>query len=249
MNIKLLLFALTILALLFPACDSNQENLGSEKLRELIFQALDRNEEANVKLKGLIDPELISGIDFNSIRIDSGYVNKKYYFSVLLEYSDPLLNRFAIYDDQLRLYLIDKSLNGNLSAEWAEKDNRHFVFVQERFLTKDILNIDRLSIYEMYDTTAGLVYRSISKFVKDKNTSTQTIENISSDFIATKILVNLRSNIINQIDTFYFNSDSRKYLSSINLFDDFVKQEIEDFSWFITKQQIPSSDLKNSPLP
>jgi hypothetical protein len=200
-------------------------------------------------LKGLIDAELISRIDFNSIRIDSGYVNKKYYYSVLLEYYDPLLNRFAIYDDQFRLYLIDKSLNGNLSAEWAEKDNRHFVFVQERFLTKDVLNIDRLSIYEVYDSTAGLVYRSISSFTNDKNTSTQTIENISSDFIATKISVNFHSSIINQTDTFYFNSDNRKYLSSINLFDDFVQQEIEDFRWIITKPQIPSIDLKNSPLP
>jgi hypothetical protein len=246
---KLLLIALTILAFPFPACDSNEENLRSENLRELILQALDRNQEANVKLKGLIDIELISRNDFNSIRIDSGYVNKKYYYSVLLEYSDPLLNRFAIYDNHLRLYLIDKSLNGNLSAEWAEKDNRHFVFVQEKFLTKDVLNIDRLSIYEVYDTTAGLVYRSISSFTKDKNTSTQTIENIASDFIATKISVNLHSNIINQTDTFYFNSDSKKYLSPIDLFDDFVKQEIEDFKGIITKPQIPSIDLKNSPLP
>jgi len=249
MIIKLLLFALTILTLLFSACGPSDENLNSTNLHETILQALDRNQEANVKLKGLIDTELISRIDFNSIRIDSGYVNKKYYYSVLLEYSDPLLNRFAIYDDQFRLYLIDKSLNGNLSAEWAEKDNRHFVFVQERFLTKDVLNIDRLSIYEVYDSSAGLVYRSISRFVKDKNTSTQIIENISSDFIATKIAVNFNSNIINQTDTFYFNSDSRKYFSSINLFDDFVKQEIENFRWIMTKPQIPSSDLKNSPLP
>lgn len=240
---KLLLFALTILAFLFSACGPSDENLNSEQLRELILQALDRNEEANVKLKGLIDVELINRNDFNSIRIDSGYVNKKYYYSVLLEFADPLLNRFAIYDDQVRLYLIDKSLNGNLSAEWAEKDNRHFVFVQERFLTKDVLNIDRLSIYEVYDSTAGLVYRSVSRLVKDKNTSTQTIENISPDFIATKISVNIHSNIVSQTDTFYFNSASRKYLSSINLFDDFVKQEIEDFIWIITRPQIPSNPL------
>ena len=246
---KLFLFALTILMLLFPACGPSDENLNSENLRELILQALNRDEEANVKLKGLIDEELISRIDFNSIRIDSGYVNKKYYYSVLLEYSDPLLNRFAIYDDQFGLYLIDKSLNGNLSAEWAEKENRLFVFLQERFLTKDVLDIDRLSIYEIYDTTAALIYRSISRFTKEKNTSTQTIENISSDFIATKISVNVHSTIINQTDTFYFNSVSRKYLSSINLFDDFVKQEINDFRWVIIKPQIPSIDLKNSPLP
>ena len=246
---KLILSASAILALVFSACSPNDENLNSAKLRELVLQAIDRNQEASVELKGLVDAELISRKDFNNIRIDSGLVNNKYYYSVLLEYFDPLLNRFAIYDDQLRLYLIDKSLNGNLSAQWTEKENRNFVFVQERFLTKDVLNIDRLSIYEVYDSTAGLVYRSISRLVKDKNISTQTIENISTDFIVTKISVRTNSNVINQTDTFYFDSDSRKYLSSKNLYNDYVKQEIDDFRWITTKPQIPAGNLDDNPHP
>jgi hypothetical protein len=246
---KLILFALAIFALTFSACSTGEEKLNSAKLRELIVDAIDRNHEANTELKGLIDPELISRKDFNSLRIDSGLVNNKFYYSVLLEYFDPLLNRFAIYDDELRLYLIDKSLNGNLTAQWTDKENRNFVFVQERFLTKDVLSIDRLSIYEVYDTTAGLIYRSISKLVKVKNTSIQTIENISADFIITKISGITDSKSINQIDTFYFYPGSREYLSSNNLFNNFVKQEINDFIWINTKPQIPSSDLKNNPQP
>jgi hypothetical protein len=239
---KLILFVLTILALTFSACSSGEEKLNSAMLRELIAQAMDGNREANVELKGLVDTELMSRKDFNSLRIDSGLVNNKYYYSVLLEYFDPLLNRFAIYDDQLRLYLIDKSLNGNLSAQWTAKENRNFVFVQERFLTKDVLSIDRLSIYEVYDTTAGLIYKSISRLVKGKNISTQTIENISVDFIITKISGIADSKSINQIDTFYFYAGSKEYLSSNNLFNNFVKQEIDDFIWINTKPQIPSSN-------
>jgi hypothetical protein len=246
---KLILFALAIFALTFSACNPSGEKLNSSKLRELIAQAMDRNREARLELKGLVDADLISRKDFNSLRIDSGLVNNKFYYSVLLEYFDPLLNRFAIYDDELRLYLIDKSLNGNLSAQWTAKENRNFVFVQERFLTKDVLSIDRLSIYEVYDTTAGLVYRSISKLIKDKNTSTQTIENISADFIITKISGIAGSKSINQIDTFYFYASSREYLSTKDLFNNFVTQEIDDFIWINTKPQIPSSDFKNNPLP
>lgn len=246
---KLILFVLALFALAFSACSPGEEKLNSAKLRELITQAMDRNREASIELKGLVDPELISRKDFNSLRIDSGLVKNKYFYSVLLEYFDPVLNRFAIYDDELRLYLIDKSLNGNLSAQWTAKENRNFVFVQERFLTKDVLSIDRLSIYEVYDTTAGLIYRSISKLVKDKNISTQTIENISADFIITKISGITDSKSINQIDTFYFYASNREYLSSNNLFNNFVKQEIDDFIWINTKPQIPSSDLKNNPQP
>jgi hypothetical protein len=241
---KLILIVLAIFVLAFSACSPGEEKLNSVKLRELIVRAMDRNREANIELKGLVDPELISRKDFNSLRIDSGLVKNKYYYSVLLEYFDPLLNRFAIYDDELRLYLIDKSLNGNLSAQWTAKENRNFVFVQERFLTKDVLSIDRLSIYEVYDTTAGLIYRSISKLVKDKDTSTQTIENISADFIITKISGMADSKPINQIDTFYFYASNREYLSTKDLFNNFVKQEIDNFIWINTKPQIPSSDLK-----
>jgi len=246
---KLILYAFAILAFVFSACSTSDENLNSAKLRSLVLQALDRNQEASVELKGLVDPKLISRKDFNSIRIDSGLVNRKYYYSVLLEYFDPLLNRFAIYDDELRLYLIDKSLNGNLSVEWAEKDGRYFVFLQERFLTKDVLNLDRLSIYEVYDTTAGLVYRSVSRFVKDKNTSTQIIEKISADFLVTKISGKTDLKVINQADTFYFYPNSKKYLSSKNLFNNFVKQEIENFNWNITKLQIPAGILDDNTLP
>jgi hypothetical protein len=246
---KLLLSALAILTLAFSACSSNDDNLNSAKLRELVLQALDGNHEANVELKGFIDREIISRKDFNSITIDSGYINKKYYFSVLLEYFDPLLNRFAIYDNKLRLCLIDKSLNGNLSAEWIAKENRNFVFVQEKFLTKDVLNIDRLSIYEVDNSTADLVYRSISKLVRDKTMSSQTIEKITTDFIVTKISGKTDLNSINQTDTFYFDSDSRKYLSSKNLFNNFVKEEITDFRWIITKPQIPAENFNDNALP
>jgi hypothetical protein len=245
---KLLLIAIAFFTLAFSACSSDDENLNSAKLRELVLQSLDGNYEANVKLKGFIDPEIMRRKDFNSIRIDSGYINKKYYYSVLLEYFDPLLNRFAIYDNQLRLCLIDKSLNGNLSAEWIAKENRSFVFVQERFLTKDVLTIDRLSIYEVYDSTADLIYRSISKLVKDKKTSSQTIEKITTDFIVTKVSGKTDVNVINQTDTFYFYANSRKYLSSKNLFNNFVKQEIEDFRWVITKPQIPAEYFENIAL-
>lgn len=239
---KLILFVFAIFALTFSACSAGEDKLNSTMLRELIAQAMVGNREANVELKGLIDTDLISRKDFNSLRIDSGLVNNKYFYSVLLEYSDPLLNRFAIYDDEFRLYLIDKSLNGNLNAHWTDKDNRNFVFVLERFLTKDVLSIDRLSIYEVYDTTAGLIYRSISRLVKDKITSTQTIENITADFIITKISGIAGSKTINQIDTFYFYASSKEYLSSNNLFNNFVKQEIDDFIWINTKPQIPSSN-------
>lgn len=240
--IKLLFYVIIVFTFALSACSTGNDKLNSARLRELILEALNKNHDANVALKGLIDAELINRKDFNNIRIDSGYINKKYCYSVLLEHFDPSLNRFAIYDDQLRLYLIDKSLNGNLSLQWIEKENRNFIFLQERFLTKDVLSIDRLSIYELYDTTAGLVYRSISRLVKENNIYSQTIESISMDFIITKISGITDSKAIAETDTFYFLKPDMKYLSTKDLFNNFVKKEVEDFRWITIKPQIPSKE-------
>lgn len=239
---KLLFFVFILITFALSACGTGNDKLNSARLRELILQALNKNHNANVELKGLIDAELINRKDFNSIRIDSGYINRKYFYSVLLEHFDPSLNRFALYDDQLHLYLIDKSLNGNLSVEWIEKESRNFIFLQERFLTKDVLSIDRFSIYEVYDTSAGLVYRSISKLVKENNIYSQTIESISPEFIITKISGITDSKAIAETDTFYFLKQDMKYLSTKDLFNNFVKKEIEDFIWITIKPQIPSKE-------
>lgn len=239
---KLLFFVFILITFALSACETGNDKLNSARLRELILKALNKNHDANVELKGLIDAELINRKDFNSIRIDSGYINSKYFYSVLLEHFDPSLNRFALYDDQLHLYLIDKSLNGNLSVEWIEKESRNFIFLQERFLTKDVLSIDRLSIYEVYDTSAGLVYRSISKLVKENIIYSQTIELISPEFIITKISGITDSKAIAETDTFYFLKQDMKYLSTKDLFNNFVKKEIEDFRWITIKPHIPSKE-------
>jgi len=238
---KLLLSAFIVFAITLTGCNSNNdEPANGAKLRALVIQALEGNYEANLSLKGMLDNQHIGRKDFNSLRIDSGKVNNKYYYSVLLEYFDPLLNLFAVYDSHLRLYLIDKSLNGNLSVEWSEKGNRNFILVQERFLTKDVLNIDRLSICEVYDTTVGIIYRSLSRLVRDKDTSYQSVENISDNFIVTKMRGSEDPEINNKPDTFYFNINSKKYFSKRNLFNNYVKQEIKDFRWITTKPQIPT---------
>ena len=243
---KFFFTVLTVFTLVFLACSSDSNQKSRPNLRKLIIEAIAGESNANVQLQGLISTDHIGNTDFNQLQIDSLFANGKYYYSVLLEYFDPTLNLFAIYDDNLQFYLMDKSLNGYLNSEWVELDRRKFVFVQERFLTKDVLNIYRFSIYEVYDTTAGLVYRSISRFVNDKDTSTQTIEKISPDFILTKISLKTNSKVTNQVDTFYFNSDLGTYLSKKDLFNSFVKKEMDDFEWIISKPQIPATDLKKS---
>lgn len=235
---KLLITILTLAAILITGCGTDENHIDKSDLETLINDALSGDQEANVKLQGLISQNHIGKKDYNQLSIDELKTDDKTYYSVLLEYYDPRLNLFAIYDDNLKFYLLDKSLNGYLNSKWVENGTRKFVFVQERFFTKDILSVDRLSIYEVGNNTASMVYRSLSRFVKDNDLSYQRVESVTQNYILTKLVGAKESGINNKLDTFYFNSDSKKYLSKVNRFENYVNQEIKNFMWNTTKPQI-----------
>ena len=235
---KFLLTVLTLSALLIAGCGSGNERIDKSDLENLITEAIDGDQDANVKLQGLLTSKHIGKDDYNQLFIDELKTNDKIYYSVILEYFDPRLNVFAIYDENLNFYILDKSLNGYLNSEWSEIGTRKFVFLQERFFTKDVLSIDRLSIYELKEKNASLVYRSLSRFVKDNALSYQRVESITKDYILTKTNGPIDSRINNQLDTFYFKPESRKYLSKDNLFDNYVRQEVTSFIWATSKPQV-----------
>ena len=245
---KFFFAVIALSAFVFSGCSSDREQVNQSELRKLIIEAIAGDTDANVKLQGFLSTKHIGKSDYNQLYIDDLNIGDQHFYSILLEYFDPSLNLFAICDSYLNFYLLDKSLNGYLSSEWAEMGTRKFVFLQERFLTKDVLSLDRLSIYEIYDESAELIYRSLSRFVKDNEISSQTIEIITKDFILTKMSGLNDPAINNQPDTFYFNSDSKKYLSKWNLFNKYVNQQIKEFSWITTKPQIPSDMLEEGTI-
>jgi hypothetical protein len=245
---------LTIALIIFVSCNQDTGEFNKSDLEQLITDAISGDQQANLKLHGLISKKHTNKKDINQIFVDELKSGNRTYFSVILEYPDPKLNLFAIYDNELNLYLIDKSLNGYLNSKLVENDSKKYVFLQEQFLTKDVLSIDRISIYEIKDNTAWLVYRVPSRFVKNNNLFYQRVETITDNFIITKIS-GLGSKITDiKVDTFYFNPDLKKYLSNNNLFENYVTAEINNFDTTISKSQIiapvveSENDITTKPL-
>ena len=239
--IHILLFAFLIL----NACSSDTGDVTKTDLEHLIKDAISGDHESNGKLQGLISSKHLGQNDFNQLFIDELKYGDKIYFSVILEYPDPSLNLFAIYDNKLNFYLLDKSLNGYLNSEWIENGQKKYVLLKEQFLTKDVLSIERASIYEVGDKTAWLIYRSPSRFVKDNNLAYQRVESINDDYIVTKITGTGTVMGEIKIDTFFYYASSKKYLSNNKLFENYVNQEINNFMWINTKPQL-TDDLSKS---
>ena len=229
--------------LLFAGCNlfnggpTGQYNSGS--IDKLIVKAINGNQECNNALSGLIDMRLPLLTDYNKLIVDSLQTRsgKIIYFS-LLTFPNPLYNRFAIYDGNLRAYLIDKSLNGYVNYKIDSTGDRVFIELDESFISKDILNIQRTSLYEIFDTTANLVFRNFTDLRTPDNDYFQSISEISRYRIKTSIGSSSQSEIFNKSDTFNWDTNNKEYVSLDSLFDKFVINLIDNFNISPAKPEI-----------
>lgn len=236
-----------ILLIIISGCE--QKNSGtSEEVNETIFKSLvasavDSNITANNKLSNLVDYPAVNKIDYNSINSGSIVINDVTYYYALLENPNPLFNRFAVYDSMLTPMLLDKSLNGNIFLDNIKAGEKDFIRINESYLSKDTLVLNRLTLYLINDSGVSLSFKTHTRFSKPETEYFQDIVEISDTLIRTKIKSSNRSAINNNEDNFVFDSALNNYSSSQNIFDNFVKKEIEDFSFGIVKQQIADTTL------
>ena len=212
--------------------------LTGSSLQELVVNASNGNKKANDSLSILMDLQMGENNLYNSLKVDSFYLDSIKYFSVLLEYPNPLYNRLAIYDVTTNCYLIDKSLNGKLTSEIMDVQNLKFLKVIERFISKDTLSVSRVSLYKKIDDAFNLVYRSFAELKTLKNHFYQTINFISEDTIKTQILTQKKYRLDAKDDIFTFNRMEKLYRSNLSLFDSLVIKEITNFDFETKKPQI-----------
>lgn len=210
--------------------------LSGNALQVMVLNATNGDKKANDSLSGLIDLQMEEINLYNSLEIDSFYLDRIKYFSVLIESPNPVYNRLAIYDSTTNCYLIDKSLNGKLSFEIMDLHDLKLLKVIERFISKDTLSLTRVSLYGKINNSINLVYRSFTELKTLKNHFYQTIHFISEDTIKTQIFIPKKYKLAAG-DVFVYNHANKEYHSSQSLFDSLVYRETADFNFEIQKPQ------------
>lgn len=208
---------------------AEQMVITGNSLKALIVKASNGNAKANDSLSGLFNLELTQNNSFNSIKIDSFFLDTTKYFFVLLEYTDPIYNRLAIYDVNTNCYLIDKSLAGKFSFDVINLSGLTLMKTVERFNTKDTLGLTRLSFYRKIDDSFDLVYRSFAELKTPKGIFNQTIFLITSDTIKTRILVPKKYKLKSKEVLFLFNDSLKTYQSEESVFDSLVHKEVTNY--------------------
>lgn len=180
---------------------------------------------ANDTVSTLLDLSLYANNSYNKLKIDSLILPSGKYFTILLEYSNPVNNKFGIYDDTLKTLLLDRSLYGELGENIISINSQKFIKVNEGFTVKDIYEISRLSLYRVRNDSANLIFRTFTRLKEPGAVYTQEIIAITDSQIVTKIN-GTNENLSDKGDIFKFNHGSNSYLSKENLFTNFVKREL-----------------------
>ena len=245
-NLLIILFALLFLYSCFEESKEEEpEKVDGKILSKIVEDALWGSEKANFRLSGFVKPDTPPPDKYNQLKIDSVVTKEGIkFYSILIEYPNPLHNVLAVYDENLLLYLLDSSLNGNIVTQWKNISGKLYLIASENFVSKDILKLSRISLYRMINGNFYLVFHSFTKLDKAGKIYQQSIENIGDNNIVTRLSSNQKTNLANKKDTFNFNVSVHKYISEKDLFTNFVLNEIKSAKWFIEKPELKLETIK-----
>ncbi len=238
---KKILFPLTIVMLFFTGCSllgSKAKTIDANTLHKIVFRAITGDNSANDSLAGLINLSLPVSKSFNKFEIDSVVLNESIYYTVLLEFPNPLYNRFAVYDKLLNNYLLDRSLNGYIKLSPIHINDMKFFKIEEQFISKDVFKLERLSLYFIKPASVNLSLRIFTRLETPDEVYLQSISEISDDRIKTELSSSRFSSLSNKSDIYSFNNKLNAYKSDNAIFYNFITTQIENYIGATTKPML-----------
>lgn len=171
-----------------------------------------------------VDPRLI---ELNELVIDSISMgtNTKFYY-IILEARNPAFNLYAVIDNKMNVLMKDNSLNGNLTSQFQNINNRLFQIIQEFFTSKDTVKIQRTSFYEFHNSSVNLSFRTITAFNFGKSTVTSTINEFDDEKIRQNFSAINTPQFEFESDEFLFDSATKRYISENNYLRNFALDQI-----------------------
>lgn len=227
------LIIIFIIAVLLSGCKSSigsEEQRSISKLRQYIVSAISGDTTANRILSGLIDSDLPAKTEYNTLVIDSMKISgTKKFYNVLIQFDNPLFNRLAVYDADYNLLMLDQSLNGNISVSYS-KESGPYLKVVEGFISKDMINLKRLSLYKMDTTAVYLAFRTFLSMSKPDIFISQDIEQFTDEIIITNLTFPEHMINASKKDTFVFYPLENKFKSKHRTFDSLVIGQVNSYS-------------------
>lgn len=249
---KILLLFIISVCFTLSACKKNDhkiaaENTFLEKFTGLVNKAIEHDANANAQLSNLVDLNQQKVTYIKKI-IDTIRLNYRKYYYVLLEYNEPEYNRFAVYDEKLNMFMLDKSLNGEITIMPFFKDDAKFIGIEENYMSKSVYVLSRFSLYGDEPGSVRLVFRSFLSMFTPKYSVMQDFGKITRDTIYMKIKPSRNFALKNYptkdtVDIFVFDLAKYAFISQNNYVNNIVREEIA--SRVSTEEQINTVESRN----
>jgi len=199
------------------------------KISALIESALKGDKKANRELSGLLPDKLVNA-DYRKKIVDTISLSGKVVYYVMLQFTaNPVYNRLAIYNEDLNLLLLDKSLNGDIVVTPFLRDNLKFLSVDENYMYKNIFVMHRFSLYDFNEKDFKLKYRDYNLVFTPNyfiSPISQDILSLSKDTIKTTVSTPPSMGVRDTLDYYVFNKNEGKYISNKNLIKKIVDNEL-----------------------
>lgn len=214
------LFSIVIAFLIVTGCTDIKERVTREQLVNHIFNAAAGDKGANKLLSGLFTDRKLSE-KLPEITIDTLSFNGKTFYATAVRFPGETINRFALYDEYMNCYIIDRSLNGNMKISTLN-DPRCFT-LEENYFTNDSIELKRFSIYNGDGSVFNLSFRTFTMMRTADTVFRHNLENISADVIHTRISAPQFSGLNNFSDDYYYDRNLNKYhVGKAVYFDEFI---------------------------
>lgn len=243
---RIIILSFCLLLFTLISCKKQNPVISNEmdgvKIKILIEDALKGEQESLKRLEGLLTFIPAKENIYNKKVIDSIFINNKILYSIILEHPNPIYNLFAIIDKNLNLLLKDESLNGFLTANWKKSGSKVFAAVNEDFVSKDNIKLNRVSYYLIDPIWCDLVFRQFTHIKLFDKSISQVVTFFSDTLISTQTTGNLPKPSKKKNDYFRYNTEKNKYLSSNNYFDSLVVKIIREYEVELAESQITGNE-------
>jgi hypothetical protein len=231
--------------LLFLTGCSSEDRFTPKDLKNVVTSAAMGNKSANDSLSGLFKMNPPPG-KIRKLSVDTVTITGRLFYGVAAEFSNPLNNRFALYDEYLNCFIIDRSLNGTLQIDALNQIDLKYFTLDETFYSNDNIELKRFSIFRGDTSGFDLAFRTFTMMKTSDTVFMHNLYEITPEMIRTNISAPIYSGINNLNDDYMYDDNLKiYYVRKAIYFDEYVKDFINSIKDTSNKFIKPTASYMN----
>jgi hypothetical protein len=201
----------------------------ASEIERLVRDAAEGDRAANEAMSELFDPADFPDEPINRISLDSVAFGGEKFLGVLVEFPDSRYNRFAVYDADLRLMLVDRSLEGNLFIDAASFEDKGAFSIVERRVEKEYLIHRDLRLYRVELDSAFLALNAALEYRQPTLVLARRVDTVTAEGISSTVTAPAGLDFVAGDESFVYDPERAQYVNPENRLDSLIEDLAASF--------------------